>query len=66
MTRRGLRNIAVAYPGTLGIKTDKGQQVNYPHVLDAPTVDAQTMNLRYESGALSTDAPDPIPPEGNI
>lgn len=57
--RFGLRNVAVAYPGVLGVKTEKGQQVNYPHPLDAPTVDKPTMQIRYDTSALSTDAPDP-------
>lgn len=62
MRRRNLfgRSVSVAYPGTLGVKTDKGLQTNYPLVLDAPTVDAGTMLLRYDSGALSTDAEDPF------
>lgn len=58
--RRLLRGrVAVAYPGLLGVKTEKGQQVNYPHPLDAPTVPESLMQLRYDTGALSTDAPDP-------
>lgn len=63
--RLGLRNVSYAYPGKLGITTDKGQQNNYPLVLDAPTESIEVMNIRYETGALSTDAPDPLPPEGN-
>lgn len=54
-------NVSVSYPGTLGIKTDKGQQNNYPLTLDAPTVSYEVMKLRYDTGALSTDAPEPTP-----
>lgn len=54
-----LKNVSVALPMTLGVKTSKGQQVNYPHPLDAPSVDKDTMQIRYDTGALSTDAPDP-------
>lgn len=58
--RFGIRgNVAVAYPGLLGVKTEKGQQVNYPHPLDAPAVPESIMQIRYDTGALSTDAPDP-------
>lgn len=59
MRRLSLKNVCVAYPGLLGVKTEKGQQVNYPHPLDAPTVDQDTMQIRYDTGALSTDAPNP-------
>lgn len=65
MRRLFLKNVTVAYPGKLGITTEKGQQNNYPLVLDAPTESVNIMNIRYETGALSTDATDPLPPEGN-
>lgn len=58
-------SLKIAYPGKLGITTEKGQQNNYPLVLDAPTESVNIMNIRYETGALSPDATDPLPPEGN-
>ena len=56
--RRGL-SVSIAFPGTLGVATDKGVQNNYPLVLDAPTESKSVMIDRYETGALSTDAPNP-------
>ncbi len=56
-----LLSLVLAYPDTLGIETEKGQQNNYPLVLDAPDREEVVMDLRYETGALSTDAADPIP-----
>jgi len=61
----GLR-LQVAYPGTLGITTDKGQQNNYPLVLDAPTESYETMLLRWQTGVYEVDAPPPTESEGMI
>lgn len=60
--RNFLKNLSVAYPGTLGIKTEKGQQNNYPLVLDAPTESYEIMLLRYESGVFEVGASPPVPP----
>ena len=59
MRNRFGRNVVIPYPGLLGVQTEKGQQVNYPHPLDAPTESKPIMQLRYDTGALSTDAPNP-------
>lgn len=56
-----LRNVKIAYPGMLGDTTEKGQQNPYPLVLDAPDREPEVMDLRFETGALSEDAEDPIP-----
>lgn len=61
----GLR-LQVAYPGTLGITTDKGQQNNYPLVLDAPTESYEIMLLRWQTGVYEVDAPPPTESEGMI
>lgn len=61
----GLR-LQIAYPGTLGITTDKGQQNNYPLVLDAPTESYETMLLRWQTGVFEVDAPPPTGTEGMI
>lgn len=53
--------VKLAYPGTLGNTTPKGQQNPYPLVLDCPDREPAVMDLRYETGALSQDAPDPVP-----
>lgn len=55
----GLR-LQVAYPGTLGITTDKGQQNNYPLVLDAPTESYEIMQLRWQTGVFEVGAPPPL------
>lgn len=61
----GLR-LQIAYPGALGITTDKGQQNNYPLVLDAPTESYETMLLRWQTGVFEVDAPPPAESEGMI
>lgn len=62
MRRLNLKNIAVAYPGKLGITTDKGQQNNYPLVLDAPTESYETMLIRWQSGVFEVGADAPVQP----
>ena len=54
-------DVKIAYPGTLGDETPKGQQNPYPLVLDAPDREVVIMDLRFETGALSEDAADPLP-----
>lgn len=60
--RLGLRNVSYAYPGKLGITTDKGQQNNYPLVLDAPTESYETMLIRWQTGVFEVGADAPIQP----
>jgi len=64
--RLGLRNVSYAYPGKLGITTDKGQQNNYPLVLDAPTESYETMLIRWQTGVYEVGANAPVPSQGRI
>ncbi len=61
--RRGLilRNYKIAYPGTLGVPTDKGIQDVKPLPLEAPTESYEIMRLRWETGVFEVGAPPPQP-----
>lgn len=59
MRRRFLRNVAIAYPGTLGVKTEKGLQDVKPLPLEAPTESYPIMQLRWETGVFEVGAPPP-------
>ena len=61
MRRSLLRNIVRPYTGLLGIPTEKGQQNNYPLVLDAPTESYELMLLRWQTGVFEVGAPQPVP-----
>lgn len=56
-----LKNVTVAYPGTLGVPTEKGIQDVKPNVLDAPTESYDIMRLRWETGVFEVGAPPPQP-----
>lgn len=60
-----LRNVRYAYPGTLGVPTDKGIQDVKPLPLEAPTESYEIMLLRWQTGVfeVGADAPEPPPPE---
>jgi len=61
----GMR-VKYAYPGTLGVATDKGQQDVKPNVLDAPSESYEIMLLRWQTGVFEVDAPPPTESEGMI
>lgn len=61
MRRRLLKNVTVAYPGRLGVTTEKGQQNTYPLVLDAPTESYDVMLLRWQTGVFEVGATPPTP-----
>lgn len=61
--RRLMLSVSIAYPGTLGVKTDKGIQNTYPLVLDAPTESYDIMDERWKTGVFEVGAPPPEPPE---
>ena len=52
--------MVVAYPGTLGVVTEKGIQDVKPNVLDAPTESYEIMKLRYDTGVYEVGA---LPPK---
>ena len=58
--------VKYAYPGTLGITTEKGQQDVKPNVLDAPSESYEIMLLRWQTGVFEVDAPPPTESEGMI
>lgn len=57
-----LRNVRVAYPGTLGVPTDKGIQDVKPLPLEAPTESYEIMLLRWQTGVFEVGASPPLPP----
>ena len=59
MRRLGLRTV-VAYPGTLGVVTEKGIQDVKPNVLDAPSESYEIMKLRWDTGVFEVGAPPPV------
>lgn len=63
MGRRNLflRNVKVAYPGTLGVPTEKGMQDVKPLPLEAPTESYEIMLLRWQTGVFEVGAPPPQP-----
>lgn len=50
----------IAYPGTLGVPTDKGMQDVKPLPLEAHTENYQTMLLRWQTGAFELGASPPV------
>lgn len=52
-------SVTVAYPGVLGVTTDKGQQDVKPNVLDAPTESYEIMLLRWQTGVFEVGADAP-------
>lgn len=63
MRRFSRLNTTIAYPGILGVTTEKGQQDVKPNVLDAPTESYEIMLERWRTGVFEVGAPPPI--EGN-
>lgn len=61
MMRRisGLR-LSQAYPGTLGVTTEKGQQNTYPLTMDYPAYSYEIMLLRWQTGVYEVGAPPPL------
>lgn len=64
--RRGFRNTVRAYPGSLGVSTEKGYQDVKPLPLESPTESYPIMLTRYNTGVFEVGAeaplPDPSPP----
>ena len=58
----GLR-LQVAYPGTLGVVTDKGIQDVKPNVLDHTGDPREVVELRYATGVFEVGAPPPYEDE---
>ena len=52
----------MAYPGTLGVVTDKGIQDVKPNVLDAPTESYEIMKLRWDTGVFEVGSAQPAEP----
>lgn len=63
MRRFSRLNTRIAYPGVLGVTTEKGQQDVKPNVLDAPTESYEIMLLRWQTGVFEVDADAPDVPE---
>lgn len=70
--RRFLRNVTTAYPGTLGVPTNKGIQDVKPLPLETPTESYEIMLLRWQTGAYEIGAsaptfvPDPPYPQDAV